>query len=365
MPRRIKYEPALRNYNKVKFFPFPVEPGEPYMLTSNPWNFLETWLNNEINIYQRRTARKDHLEKSLYFLSLAESFQKAAESATLPAKGTLTYYSILNLIKVYLLTQGINLEKSIEFHGLSLESDKDKELKAAGNSTSGINIFSTFCEFIDSPITAGDRISLDEMISEIPEIHEMTFNLGKLHTTKRKFLPVDINVLTNQKRRSHLIIEIRYDKKYNNLMQVDKLKSGKLREKLELYSDTGDNNLITYRTKERINYTYNSHHSWRNNYQKIQEELIDMGIAVILTRKGYRYYLNLQPNKHKPIVYFVALMYYIGAVARYRPTLYNETLAGEYQAVLNETLETCPRQFLYYMASMITKKVCAVPMAKI
>ena len=73
MPRAIEYETALKEYNKVKFYPFPVKPGEPFMLTSNPWNFLKTWINNEIKSFGRTTDRKLRLEKSLYFFQLKET----------------------------------------------------------------------------------------------------------------------------------------------------------------------------------------------------------------------------------------------------------------------------------------------------
>lgn len=333
------------------------------MLTSNPWNYLDTWLNNEINGIKKRTERMERLEKSKYFLALAQDFQVAADFTKLPAKGTLTYYSILNLIKVFLLLKGTDLEKTHEHHGLTLPSGETKILKTTSQGNDTLNIFAKFCELIGNPINSGDLICLDEMISEIPEVHEMVFNIGKLTTNKRKFLPIEIDILTNTPKRSFLICEIKYDKKHEKIMQVSKFKSGVLQAKLKACG--ADKNWIIYKTKERINYTNDSDRSWKSNYKRIQDELITMGVAVILTRAGYRYYLNLQPQAHRPLVYYVALMYYIGAVARYRPTLYNDVLAGEYQAVLNETLETCPSQFLYYMASLITGKVCAVPMAKL
>lgn len=363
MPRRLVYETARRKYNKVKFFPFPVAPGEPHMLTSNPWNYLETWLNNEIKSIGRMTERKERLIKSLYFVKLAENFQSASESTKLPTKGTLAYYSILNLIKVYLLIEGIDMEKIPERHGISLPCNEYKRLKVSPINNDDLNIFTSFAEKLGDNISAGDYIKLDDMISEIPEIHEMTYNIGKLSTANRKFLPIEINILTNRPRQSHLIYELRYEKKNSEIMPIFKFERGILDSKLDKIDDDGQ--WITYRSKRRWNYTKTSDSSWKSNYRLIRQELLDLGVAVILTRTGYLYYLNLQPNIYRPIVYFVALMYYIGSVERYRPTLYNKILVGEYQAILNETMETCPRQFLYYLASLITKKVCAVPMAKL
>jgi hypothetical protein len=363
MPAKLEYELAKRKYNSVKFFPFPVEPGEPFMLTSNPWNFLNTWLNNEIRKYQRSSDNSKRIEKSLYFLELAENFHTASEKARMPTKGTLIYYSTLNLVKVFLLNSGVDLEVSMEHHGLVLQSNEKRRLKTSPSKDDCINIFAKFSELIGSPITAGEFIDIDEMISEITEIHEMTYNIGKLITTKRKFLPVEIEIKTNIPRRSHLVYEIKFEKKNSNIMRCEKFDSGILNRKLDLISDDGA--YKTYRSKKRFNYTNNSDSSWKLRYKEIQDEITELGMSVILTRRGYRYYLNLQPNKYKPITYYVSLMYYIGSVARYRPTLYKNILTGEYQAVFNETIETCSTQFLYYISSLITKKICAVPMAKL
>jgi hypothetical protein len=61
----------------------------------------------------------------------------------------------------------------------------------------------------------------------------------------------------------------------------------------------------------------------------------------------------------------LAFAYYLGTVARYRPTLNEEILKGKYQTVINEAIIACPQQFFYLMVSHITEQVCAIPMAKI
>ncbi|EAQ38283.1 hypothetical protein MED134_03189 [Dokdonia sp. MED134] len=363
MASRLEYELAKRKYSSVKYFPFPVDPGESFMLTSNPWNFLNTWLNNEIRKFKRSSDNSKRIEKSLYFLELAENFYLASEKARMPTRGTLIYYSTLNLVKVFLLNSGIDLEVSMEHHGLVLQSNEKRRLRISPSNDDCINIFAKFSELIGSDVVSGEFIDIDEMISEIPEVHEMTYNIGKLRTKKRKFLPVEIEIKTNKPRRSHLIYELKFEKKNSNLMRCEKFNTGVLSEKLDLYSDNGE--FMVYRSKKRFNYTSTSDSSWRLRYKEIQDEIQQLGVSVILTRRGYRYYLNLQPNKYKPIVYYLSLMYYVGSVARYRPTLYKDILSGEYQAVFNETIETCSTQFLYYISSLITKKICAVPMAKL
>ena len=85
----------------------------------------------------------------------------------------------------------------------------------------------------------------------------------------------------------------------------------------------------------------------------------------MLTRMGFKYYLDLQPDKYDSLIYSYALMFYIGSVARYRPSLNETILEGDYKAVISETMNSTPKQFLYLMTGLITKKVCAVPMASL
>ena len=218
MAKKTEYEDAKRQYKTVKYFPFSIDPGDPFALTSDPWHYLKAWLRKENSSIKRQSDHKVRLTKALYFAELAESFQKSAERTSLPTKGVLSYYSVLNLVKCFLLVKGHDLETTIEYHGLSLPSDKSTDLKVSSAATSnGINIFHEFAKEVGSEVQPGSYISLDEMISEIPEIHEMCYNLGKLNCTKRKFLPIDIRIQTNKGVRNKLTYEFSFEKKNSHL----------------------------------------------------------------------------------------------------------------------------------------------------
>jgi hypothetical protein len=122
---------------------------------------------------------------------------------------------------------------------------------------------------------------------------------------------------------------------------------------------------IVFRSKESFTYTHKSNISWNKAYSKICKQIEKLNIATMLTRSGHRYYLNLQPSQLSQQTNYFLLLFYMGSAARYRPTLFEEFLQGEYQAIFNEVLSTSPDQFLYSMVSHITNKVCAVPMAKL
>ena len=188
---KAKFVQAKRKFNSVHYFPFGNEPGDSYVLTSDPWSYLKAFIKNEHDKIKNRTEKngpiKDKLRKALYFVTLAESFLKSAENVQLPTRGTLTYYSILNITKAFLLVRGYELETNTEYHGLSLNSADTDELTISKNVTNGgINIFHSFAKELGYTVNPGDKISLKDMVSNLPEIHEMTYNLGLLNKTKRK-----------------------------------------------------------------------------------------------------------------------------------------------------------------------------------
>ena len=113
-----KGELALYKYNKLRFSFVDVSAGSQQMLTNDPWSFLNSHLQNISK--GKRSTNREKTEKATYFASLAEDFYKAAESVELPAKGTLLYYGMLDLVKCFLSLNDVAIESVIEHHGLSL-----------------------------------------------------------------------------------------------------------------------------------------------------------------------------------------------------------------------------------------------------
>jgi len=365
---KTKFVQAKRKFNSVHYFPFGNEPGDSYVLTSDPWSYLKAFIKNEHDKIKNRTEKngpiKDRLKKALYFVTLAESFLKSAENIELPTKGTLTYYSILNITKAFLLVRGYDLETNTEFHGLSLNSADTDQLTISKNaSNGGINIFHSFAKELGYTVNPNDKISLKDMISNLPEIHEMTFNLGLLNKAKRKFLPVKIEFISNEKKWTKLSYRICFEKKHKNNYRVEKFESGILNTKLEKSEEINEQE--TFISKQIRNLTHDSDQSWCSNYQELCKEIKEINIRTMLTRMGYKYYLDIQPDKYDPLIYSYALMFFIGSVARYRPSLNEQILEGEYKAVISETMNSTPKQFLYLMTGLMTKKVCAIPMARL
>ena len=359
-------EHALKDYNAIKYFPFKNKAGDAFILTADPLSYLEAWLNNKLSVIQRDSQKKrNQLRKAIYFTQLSKDFYNSATKATMPSKATLLYYSFINLVKVCLILNGYDLETRVEHHGLTLPSNyKDKLRLATGNEY--ISIFREFAKVMGTEINngAGLEIKLEELLRDLPEIHEIGYALNLFPQTKRKFLPVDVVIRTNAAK-NKLYYTISYEKKFDKMMKVDKLKNGKFKKlifKLDIADDPIKNH---YRSIKNFTYTASSDRSWTMCYPKIMEELDKFSITPMLTRQGHRFYLNLEPNRFGRLSSVLAFVFYLGTVARYRPTLNEEILKGKYQPLINEAIIACPNQFFYLLVSHITKQICAIPHSKI
>ncbi|MCH3882083.1 YaaC family protein [Tenacibaculum aquimarinum] len=359
-------EIALREYKSVKYFPFKNQAGAPFSLTSDPLGYLEAFIDSWHNSIKRDKYKvKNKLVKARYFTQLSRDFYNSSLQAKMPSKGTLLYYSFINLVKVYLLIEGYDLETKIEHHGLSLPATSTNKLKLANPNGGGISIFHEFAKVLGKEIKNGDGLDLNfiDLVWELPEVHEIGYALD-LFTKKRKFLPVEIKIRTNKKR-NRLFYTVSYEKKFDKQMKVDKLTKGICKQKLIELDIENDPKRKHFRSKYSTAYTKGSNRSWVMCYKKIIQDINTLNITPMLTRQGYRYYLDLEPYRLHRLSSFLGFAYYIGTIARYRPTLNEKILKGKFQPLINEAIISCPNQFFYLMTSHITKQICAIPMAKI
>ncbi len=166
------------DYRPVKYAHVQVEPGYSLLLTADPWSFLKA------NLLQRKAGSRgknaSNLGRAIYYADLAEDFYAAAETADLPTEGVLRYYGMLNLVKCFISSEGVELEVDWEHHGLTLPLGDSNEVQLATPSSSGVNIFSEFAKALGTPISGKSTITFEEVCSHIPELHEVAFSLGHL-----------------------------------------------------------------------------------------------------------------------------------------------------------------------------------------
>ncbi|MGH9438503.1 MAG: YaaC family protein [Terriglobia bacterium] len=177
MPRTVeKCEIALHNYNRLRYSFVRVAAGEQHVLSSDPWAFLSSHL--QTRLAKKRGDNRARIERSLYFASLAEDFYRAARIVPLPAKGTLYYYGMLDLVKSFLSLRGADLETTYEHHGLVLPLGKAHTIEAKPKMKNSFNVFASFCEALGKGIKATKEFGFKDALSNIPEVHSIYVSLG-------------------------------------------------------------------------------------------------------------------------------------------------------------------------------------------
>lgn len=94
------FEIAATNYRPLRYSHIKIAAGEDYVLTADPWSYLHSQLLKDAN--SKRGKNRANTERAIFYLGLAQNFFRASDAAELPAKATLLYYGMLNLVKVWL-----------------------------------------------------------------------------------------------------------------------------------------------------------------------------------------------------------------------------------------------------------------------
>lgn len=346
---------AMYKYQKVKYCHVLIDPAEAAVLVADPWSFLHGYLLNKVS-GSAGNNRKCYT-RAKYFSSLAESFYRAAEAVDMPAKGTLLYYGMMNLVKALLSVNKIVLEEVIEHHGISNTHAKKYSLTVMGNVKGCTNIFLEFSRIMGKPVKGKHEISLRHILPHIPELNGIIKNLG--FTSRTKYLPVEINFRVNSES-SYLMTEVSYNKGLGNVVDTHKFLKGRRKDYYtESYEKDGK---VIFRSKRRKKLTQDN---WPVVYRNILKEYSNLGFASILTRNGYSYYCSLQSEGYHHLCNAYLLMFYLGHTARYRPTEIEEIMQGEWRPIATEAVSLLPNQFKYQMISLITGKLCVIPYADV
>lgn len=351
-----EFEVALTNYRPLRYSHIKVAPGADYVLTADPWSYLHSHLQKELR--GSRGKNRSNRERAVFYLGLAQNFYRASDAAELPAKATLLYYGMLNLAKVWLSVSGVELERSYEHHGLTLPLGKAFNIEVAGPSAGVISIFGEFAKELGTPILAKELLTFESAISRVPELHSIRKSRASLE--KQRFLSVDIQFLTDTCHKQ-LVTSLSYDKKAEGLVRTAKILSGARKKYFnEPLSYQGQVHLVSDKVRRPSN--------WKNltkSYNAILREYDEFDLCSLLTRGGYKYYLDLKPGKYHHLCYTLMAMYFLGTAARYRPTAMNQLLDGDLRQSVTEACAICPRQFLYQLTCRITDSICVIPYAQI
>jgi len=346
---------AKYRYQRVNYSHISMQPGESATLTADPWSFMQGHLLQRItsSVGNNRAC----FVRARYFASLAESFFKAALSVEMPAKGTLYYYGMMNLVKTLLSVNKVKLETIVEHHGITNTHGKQHSLTIAGQLRDCTNIFMEFARLLGTPVSGKHEIDLRRVCTFIPELSGICMNLGFFK--KPKYLPISIRFCVNDSA-TYLLTEVDYKKGLENTIETNKFLKGE--RSIYFLAPYEKDGRIIHRSKKKKKITNDN---WPTVYGNILKEYSKLGIASILTRNGYRYYCSIQEGTYHHLCNSYLLMFYLGHSARYRPSEIEEIMQGVLRPIATEAVAILPKQFLYQLVGMITGKLCVIPFSEI
>ncbi|MBK1875598.1 YaaC family protein [Pelagicoccus mobilis] len=350
-------KPARLNYAKVEFRHIQTKADERKMLTADPWSYLHSYLRDKAEA--SRGTNRQCFTRANYYANLAEDFYKAASGASLPTKGTLSYYGMLNLVKAFVSVRGVELETTQEHHGLSLPHGEQHKVSIQHRPKSGKSIFYEFARELGSPTTRTSTIGVIDACLNIPELHSICHELGFAGSQKQRFIPVEIDVRTSDDHK-WLFTLLSYRKEDEKRTPIHRILKGNRKD--YFLDPVSENGRVYHRSKKRKKL---SSENWNRVYCNILKEYHSFSISSLLTPSGYKYYLNLRDADFHHLAYSLIAMFYAGTVARYRPSEVEVIMKGTQRAILTEAIALLPSQFLYQLTSLITERICVIPYSKI
>ena len=160
--------------------------------------------------------------------------------------------------------------------------------------------------------------------------------------------------------KNKLFTELNYEKK--NDSRVDTTRFFKGARATYFVCRGEENGQVYFRSQKRKALTQQNFPAL---YKNIQKDYEDFDLCSIMNRAGYKYYCDLRPGDYHQLSYTLALLFYIGSIARYQPSESENIAKSKLSPIISEALAVLPAQFLYQIVSLTTDKVCVVPQSKI
>ncbi len=332
-------------------FPMYVENRYTRIITADVWAYFKYIISVRL--------KKDQRNKANAFLEQAFEFYEAAKNPRLSTRPVLYYYALLNLAKMYLIINHVNIPAKVR-HGIS-----DPRTNYCTSLHFGAQVVqfeqcnsdhsSIFPELVK--ILGGGSVfrinpfKVISLLKQIPGIHR-TYCI--ITGQSPCFLPVKkFDLLKTPS--GDIAVRLILDKNNIDIPTVLKnirsrisfkrsffqVEVEKEKEKDELWFETTSKQGIGARRYQAI--------------RKHAEDIREAGLWGIITNNGWRYYLScLKPIEIlPPLVSIYATMFYLSAITRYKPYDFDKILEGKFSWLMNEFVRTQPAQFLYGIAGHI------------
>lgn len=156
-------DPAYYKNKEVKFSHVPgSKPDYLHVLVADPWSYIR---NHIITLSSENPEAMPHeLEREARkYLKLAKDFYDVSQKIDLPTKATLIYYGMMNLARVFTITEGVTSKVKAIHHGISCPAEKSKTVKIVKGEKSRTHMFKIFANCLGTKVDSEMEISLEEI----------------------------------------------------------------------------------------------------------------------------------------------------------------------------------------------------------
>jgi hypothetical protein len=330
--------------------------GQNFVPLQEPWSYVEFHIKN--------SYASDRVRYALAYVQQAQSFYVAAKAANRDASPLLWYYCFLNLAKCLLVRTDLIDDLASGMHGIRDPAENKEGYVTLGKQTIKINgtppgagaryqVFPSLCRVLAEPLPAGDiQIPIKSLLRRVLGIHRAFMKaFGEdshfIKLREPEFLECPPPEGPHLWLRFFLLQE-----DFNPTVSFDALK-----DKLEptfTAVTPGDEGA---RLKAHC---FESRHL---PFTKAAIEDLPLLMAairpkirVLVLPRGYLYYVMFEPETALPqaaVIY--ATMFYLGSIVRYRPYDFDKLIDKKYRWVIDEFLQTAPKQFVILMVNEITQ----------
>jgi hypothetical protein len=307
----------------------------------------------------RRATEGDRADAQA-FLRQAEEYDRAAREARAPeAKPVLHYYSFLNAAKSFVLARGSRSVVGEVRHGLSAvaPASRDIELgqvRTIPSTSATVNAFDEFHTALSGSRIRRLTIDVDQLLAQSLFGHRLWMQASPSHDDRFVQVDVDLREDRGATRVAWVNINLPETRRTGRSLSVDRiLTEGDLAADWEAVTGAVEVNgtqMRVFQQKVPISYGHRPLDAVPRLVAMVKPKLWR---AFDTAAPFRRYYLYVCPSgevRLPQLAGVYALMYYLGSITRYQPSIFLAALDGPYGAFLREFLASQPQQFLFGLA---------------
>lgn len=337
---------------KYGFPLFTTEKSTQYLVKNNNLRVSDIWAfwNFIVQEYAQKKGTKETKNLLLSLLEQAKYFYVAAESAPIKSQPLLYYYSFLNIGKIILIMDNINVQNMNFHHGVKTEVTRTTTLSNAEIKLQALNGNTRNLVPVDYQLMkiVGDTLPEKAQGSDYWEKYKIKDLLQSCVSIHRTFCATE-----NEKENFIRIKSSHIQKQGKKLYYKGVVDSS------DLIDDILINRYSLVFDSEKNEYYFmcdidmKSNRPTQHDYYELAKTVKQKGLWYYTCGDEYRLFISSKAQNISPESIIYNIMFFLGSITRYHPDLFDKLLTERELWLMSEFLSTQPTQFLFEVTSKV------------